>query len=332
MNDHATKTKEYALDNVRALLIFAVVFGHLLELCRPFEGQWQIYRVIYSFHMPAFIFLFGYNARFSLRRILLRWCLPYVVYQFLYVAFATWVLGVAQPLQFITPYWLLWYMMVCIFYQLLLPLVGTDDCRLQGLLLGGSVALALLTGFVHEVGYPLSLSRLVVFLPWFLLGHYARRDDLLRRIAERPRARKIANVAALIAAVALTPAVMQMPNTLLFGSYSYAACGGALWMRALAGLMAGAVIVLLFVGLTPWLNRRIPLITGIGQHTWPIFVLHGFVLRGGERVLRQYMNSPWLAAALAAGLVLLLGNRYMGVLADWIGMSWVEKLVDRKLR
>lgn len=43
-------------DNLRALLILLVVFGHCQELIQ----KNLLYRVIYSFHVPAFIFLSGY--------------------------------------------------------------------------------------------------------------------------------------------------------------------------------------------------------------------------------------------------------------------------------
>ena len=56
--------RDYSLDNVRFVLIFSVVFAHLLEVCEPFTGSWLIYKFIYSFHMPAFIFLFGYNVKY----------------------------------------------------------------------------------------------------------------------------------------------------------------------------------------------------------------------------------------------------------------------------
>lgn len=58
--------RDYRLDRLRLLLMVLVVFGHLLEL---FPGAEKLYRVIYSFHMPAFLFLSGYFARLDLRRL-----------------------------------------------------------------------------------------------------------------------------------------------------------------------------------------------------------------------------------------------------------------------
>ena len=53
-------------DNARVLLIFLVVFGHMLQ---PFidgsRGLHTLYIWIYTFHMPAFILLSGFFAKGS---------------------------------------------------------------------------------------------------------------------------------------------------------------------------------------------------------------------------------------------------------------------------
>ena len=144
-NGLATK-RDYSLDNIRFFLIFTVVFAHLLEVCYPFAGSDEIYQFIYTFHMPAFIFLFGYNVRYSLKRIVYRWCVPYIIFQSLYIIFARVVLKTAINFQYVTPYWLLWYILACIFYQLLLPLFDTADKRRQIIALVCVFAVSLFIG------------------------------------------------------------------------------------------------------------------------------------------------------------------------------------------
>lgn len=51
-------------DNARVILIFLVVFGHLISKYvkdEPFLAN--IYLFIYTFHMPAFILISGYFAK-----------------------------------------------------------------------------------------------------------------------------------------------------------------------------------------------------------------------------------------------------------------------------
>ena len=54
--------RDYRFDNLKGFLIFLVVLGHAIE---KFQGKslmisGSIYSVIYSFHMPAFIFISGF--------------------------------------------------------------------------------------------------------------------------------------------------------------------------------------------------------------------------------------------------------------------------------
>ena len=60
----AIKDRDYFFDNARAVLIFLVVFGHLLQ---PYTTEDKylsaLYLLIYSFHMPTFLFISGYFAK-----------------------------------------------------------------------------------------------------------------------------------------------------------------------------------------------------------------------------------------------------------------------------
>ncbi|MDA3100191.1 acyltransferase family protein, partial [Staphylococcus pseudintermedius] len=59
-----TKKRDAFFDNARAILIFLVVFGHLIQ---PYTDAhptvYALYLLIYSFHMPAFLFISGYFAK-----------------------------------------------------------------------------------------------------------------------------------------------------------------------------------------------------------------------------------------------------------------------------
>ena len=80
------KQRLYRFDNIKFILIFLVVFGHMLEFTPGYTNTHDIYRIIYSFHMPVFIFVSGYFARFSPRKILTTYIWPYILLQTLYLA------------------------------------------------------------------------------------------------------------------------------------------------------------------------------------------------------------------------------------------------------
>ena len=328
MNLSSSPPRDYSLDNVRFVLILSVVFAHLLEVCTPFKGSWLIYKFIYSFHMPAFIFLFGYNAKYSPKKIVYRWFLPYAVFQSAYISFSNFILNAKMDFQFTTPYWLLWYMLVCIYFQLLLPLFDTDDKSKQIITIICAFIISLLIGLEKSVGYYMSLSRFFVFQPWFILGYYCKKNNLLERLSLQPKRQLFVLFASVAISAILVPIVWTIPNGLLYGSYSYSSCEGTLLMRAMASIMSFSVILFLCVGMRPYLNRKLILITHIGQNTWPIFLLHGFVIKVVPVYFPYLADSPWRVILLSFALVILAGNKLCNKAVYYACFSWLEKQFD----
>lgn len=329
MTCRLSKTRDVSLDNIRFFLILTVVLGHLLRICQPFTGRWLLYQLIYTFHMPAFIFLFGYNAKFSPKRILTRWCFPYIVFQVIYIAFANAVLKDDIAFQFTTPYWLLWYLLAGIYFQLLLPLFDTADPRRQLMILLCTFLIALGIGFVDSIGYFLSLSRLFVFLPWFLMGYYCKKNDLLTILS----AHKKTQVSVLLISAAIIALSLpylhygNIPRDLLFGGTSYAVCGGTVWMRGATMILSLSWILFLFVGIKPYLNRKFFLVTRIGQNTLPVFLLHGFITRSTPLYFPYFLDSPLGVLLLTCAILVLFGNKIANKALYYLCFSWVERIL-----
>ena len=74
--------RNYRMDNIRCILIFLVVFGHMLTWIPEADTP---YRIIYLFHMPAFLFLTGYFSHFNISKILTQLAYPYILFQILYL-------------------------------------------------------------------------------------------------------------------------------------------------------------------------------------------------------------------------------------------------------
>ena len=321
--------RDYSIDNIRFLLIFSVVFAHLLEVSAPFFGKGMIYKFIYSFHMPIFLFLFGYNVKYSLKQILYRWCIPYVVFQCAYILFAKYVLNADVDFEIATPYWLLWYMLVCIYYQLLLPMFDTADKHRQILAIVCVFILSLLAGFVHSLGYYMSLSRFFVFQPWFVLGYYCKKNDVFHQFVIHPKRRTRVLVASAIIITVLMPFVWTIPDGVLLGAYSYLSCDGTMWMRAVVWAMSFSVMLFLFVGGQSYLNKKLILITNIGQNTWPIFLLHGFIIKAVDDYFPHLVGSPWSVILLSCIILLLIGNKLCNKAVYFASFSWLEKFRAR---
>ena len=307
------KTRDHGFDNIRAILIICVVFGHMLEICPSFPGKQSLYQVIYSFHMPVFIFLVGYFARYQINRILFSWIIPYVLFQTLYIA-ADQMIGMQTPFQYATPYWHLWFLVACTFYQLLIPAYNTQSMPKQIFVLICSTALALAVGFDRGVSQDMALSRFFVFQPWFVLGYYSR--GYIQQTAEKPQRRRplLRNgiILGLVAACIAVICLRKFPNNAFYGSYPYEISKSTVIDRGMIMAMGLVWIALFMYIVKPLLEKKIPLLTTLGKNTFPVFLLHAAAIRYLPKLFPQAVRSFPAIILTALFVLLLCGNSLTG--------------------
>lgn len=278
-------TRNYRFDNIKFILITLVVLGHLLELVDgPIANN--LYRIIYLFHMPAFIFITGYFAKFNPVRILRSLIFPYIILQVLYLAFHNLFIleKDAFTLQFTKPYWILWYLMTVTFYYLLIPFFQTEDRKKQLFIVAASIVVSLLAGYDKNIGYFLSLSRFFTFLPFFLAGHYLAKDKCLEQSFNK---KGHALILPSIAAIGVALSIIYIINSpiryqVLYGSYSYKAMEYGPGIKLLLTVFAACWIMLL-LRVIP--NKKIWGLSLIGKNTFLIFILHGFLIELANKYL-----------------------------------------------
>jgi fucose 4-O-acetylase-like acetyltransferase len=290
-----------ALDHARLVLIALVVVGHLLEqLANSGPLAAALYRWIYLFHMPAFALVSGAvsKATFTRRRagaIVTGLLIPYALFQTLYPAWDAWLAGSGDWSQgYATPYWLLWYLVSLACWRLLLPLFA----RLR-FALPVAVAIALAAGTLAWIGYPLTLSRTLVFFPLFLLG-YRLGAMRLQRLGDAG-GRRLAATGVLAAALAGAWYLRDLDPEWLYAATGYAALQVAPWTGAgirLALLVASALCALALLALMP----RRAAHAGLGRRSLTAYLMHGFVVRA----LVAAGAFTWLAHALAPPVQMLL--------------------------
>ena len=318
----AQKTRDYGFDNIRAVLIFCVVFAHLLEIRSPFSFGGALYRIIYSFHMPVFLFISGWFATFDRTRLLFGLFFPYLMLQTAYVFFQRWLYGADVLLQFTTPYWLLWFLLALFFYHLLLPLYDVASPRKKLAAWLFVFVLSLVVGYDSTVGYSMTLSRLLVFQPWFLLGFYARSMSL------RPMHWIIkALIGLFLTLCIILLCYWPISNNMLYGSYPYITLQYHAGTRLFLNILALLWILFFCSVLKPLLNIRIPLITILGQNTLPVFLLHGFLVKYIGYRHPEILEKPITFLIITFGSLLLLGNPltaalFRRLLPDY----WTKKL------
>ena len=319
------ENRDYSFDNVRAILITCVVFAHLLEIRSPFSFGEDTYRVIYSFHMPVFLFICGWFAKYDRTKLLLGLFFPYLMLQTAYIFFQRWLYGKDIAMQFTTPYWVLWFLLALFFYYLLLPLydVATPKKRLMAWLL--VLALSLAVGYDSTVGYSMTLSRLLVFQPWFLLGFYARKADW----KPAPLIGKLFIIFALLVCIALL-CRSSISDNMLYGSYAYAKLQYHAGTRLFLAGVALMWIRAFHFALRPLVNMRIPLITALGKNTLPVFLLHGFAVKYIGYRHPQLLETPIGFLVVACLILALTGNSGTAAALRWLLPEyWAKKLAKK---
>ena len=295
------KPRLYSFDNLKCILIFLVVFGHLLEIAKGWENdelRLNLYRLIYSFHMPVFMFMLEE--------------LPMEEIEY----------------QFTTPYWLLWYLFSIICYHLLIPLLDVDGGWRQILVLVVCFLLALLSGNDKTVGYYFSLGRIITFLPFFMMGYYGQKWKAPILAFHNKFVMGLLFVAVGLMSYYVME-ICDIPNVAFYGSLSYERLKIDFVDRWVI-LSMGMLGVLFFVfALAPLLNRKIPIISTIGRNSISIFLMHGFIIKLMDKEEMGELLTPGYCVVIALLIIVLLGNGAVGKLFRWICTGWwLEKIYD----
>ncbi len=209
MQDNAGKLRDMRIDGIKLFLIFLVVLGHL-----SYDDYGiKINRIIYSFHMPAFVFLSGYLTSFkSITSRRIAWVkstiLIYLVAQLFHVLLS-FLLGESISWHLlIVPHLAMWYLICLIYWRLSawLFMEKYSDFWILSLPLILSIA----AGFV-PLDESFSFQRAFAFFPFFVIGILFKKYNLAVKIDKVPLAIAIAILLISLLATRIIP-VTYMPK------------------------------------------------------------------------------------------------------------------------
>lgn len=176
------KERNYLLDNLKVILIFFVVFGHTIEYyIKDSKLLMTLYIFIYIFHMPLFIFISGYlskNFYKMKRKAVKNLLIPYIIFNMIWYT-AVYIGTKKAMFTVMYPGWTLWYLLSLFFWRIILKYI----VKIKNILLI-SFIVGIIVGVIPTINGYLSISRTIVFLPFFLLGYYTKEEhfDKLRNI------------------------------------------------------------------------------------------------------------------------------------------------------
>lgn len=169
------KERDYWYDNAKAILITAVVVGHLANGIFSTSTPWVValQKFIYVFHMPAFMIISGRFAKKRIDRgdwitVINKLIVPYVVLQTAMMLLYS-VTGYANVSSFsyFKPLFGLWYFFTIAVYSLVSPYIV--KCKWS---LPISLIIGLAVGFLPHTFYG-GFHRIFCFYPFFLFGYYS---------------------------------------------------------------------------------------------------------------------------------------------------------------
>ena len=338
-------------DNLKGILIILVVVGHFLNGAAASEilPAWHIFDFIYMFHMPLFIFVSGVFCKsvftpstgFRAGVVLYYLVLCWLMYLALWAPQAA--LGIAKPLNLLTVDGSMpWYLMALAIYCALVPLF---HALRPAFAICCAFCLAVLSGLV-DVGDMLSASRVMVFLPFFLIGFYLHPKSVLRAIGKLGSRLALTRCcAAIVIAViflgfgCLSLPQMEFNQTIFTGNAPYssavafisdpgstpsssmlACCAARICGFALAALMGVCIMVL-----TP--RGEVPLLTRTGRHTLQVYILHAFISYAIAYLGTATLIYQAMPPAAADVVIVALGTAASVILGwpDFI-QNWLDRL------
>ena len=334
-------------DNVKGVLIALVVVGHLLEpLTKASSGNlfgFALADAIYLLHMPLFVFVTGLFSKSVFRNGIYRSEVPiyyFVVCFMLYGALMIekTLLGADVDVNFLTLNGRIpWYLMAAGFYVVSVPLFSRIRPTLA---LSGSVAIALLAGFVEGTNM-LSATRVISFLPYFLAGYYLKpqwiTDQKKQWFGGSRMIAVVPIVLVAIADVAFFSVCDVEQKTFFFkmfyGKLSYGEALSAsglnisLWLCAVVRLVHYGVVGIVGVALFAAIPTGfVPILTKAGERSLQIYILHPFIY--------YYLNSIHFSKSLMLGsdivstlVLVLLGAAIAAVLSlPAAPQRWLDSL------
>ncbi|MCC8076550.1 MAG: acyltransferase family protein [Clostridiales bacterium] len=308
-------------DNLKAVLIFLVVFAHLFRRVngeRPIMAG--VFFFIYLFHMPAFIFVSGLFSKNAVKKRnydrVFSFFLVYLITKFL-----IWFVQLLLKEDFVSdmPYTNLfretgvaWYgLAMCVF---LLMTMFLERYRIPNLMVV-SIALGCLVGYCKDVGAVGSMSRILVFYPYFLAG-YALEPKQILHVTEHWYSRAL-SVAVLAVTCwlclqyreELTPYSEFLKGKTDFSALEELAPYGGLFRLALYAV--SFLLTFCLIAVIP--NFHIPVVSTVGQRTLSIYMFHyplvlyfytGFVMK--DWILTNWPDLYGPAYAIVSLLIVLL--------------------------
>lgn len=197
-NRKKTLNRDAKFDGLKFLLIFLVVLGHL----KYYDFDLRVSRIIYSFHMPVFIFLSGFFTSLSsnkekriswIKKTLILYIIADIAEIIMNILLEYSACSLKGKDFSISPFinwhtvfypaFTLWYLLCLVYWRITIWTVGDKINDISLFVI--SCLLLVIAGFV-PLGFDLSYQRTFSFFPFFVLGIVFKKRGLIPKLEKLP--------------------------------------------------------------------------------------------------------------------------------------------------
>ena len=315
-------------DNLKCFLMLSVVLGHFVNQYSDYAFMRSMSIIIYSYHMPLFIFTAGLLQKKWTKEHPFTWDKPvyYIILGYLLkilIYSIKLVFHQEAEFSFFADTGIPWYMFAMAAYMVIAYVIRKWSYKVC---LPVSVILALLAGYVVEIGSFLYISRILVFFPFYYAGYLLDSGQVLRFTKRR----WVQIVSVVVIAAGLLVSFLCIDHIfsiirMFTGRNAYALirvenCG--FWHRLLCYAITVAVSIAI-ISLTP--QRKLRLAGTVGKGTLQIYFWHRLILyimmySGFSDAVREGCGRLWMPVYLLIAVVLtfLLAWPPFGIPLRWL--------------
>jgi len=296
--------RNYFWDNVKAFLILCVVMGHALEGdSLKTDASVFVDTLIYSFHMPAFIFVSGFFAK--------RYCTDgkvraekavtlfayYIIFQILFTVICT-LLNVEVNISLFEPRRGLWYLLTLFVLYLLTPIIEKLPAWL---VLPISVVFALMVINDESSTTFLSIARLFTFAPYYFAGYYIGDKQINKLRSLKAYVRIPIGIACVAASVSMWLFDLNHPwNKLFYGKASNVALEMDFWQATFVRLEVYLIASLMIFALLLIVPSKKSIIAKVGQNSLQVYIFHMMlvIVLFDSGIIELSVDNDWILALL----------------------------------
>lgn len=325
-------------DNLKLFLIFTVVVGHISDLfygsCSDMKG---LFVFIYTFHMPAFIFISGLFSKKTVDNKNYGKILPYItlyfISQFLLFIFSA-IFAKEKTLYLFDSDGIPWFVL-SLFWMNLITMY-TKKFKPQWVL-ALSLILSVFAGYNHRVMDEFAILRTINFYPFFYLGYIADREKLTAFLNK-----KYIKIISAVFVAALAVFCFAIPQKISYfrlfvtGRVVYSYIGNAaVWggFIRLGVFAVSLIFVMALISLVPSKESRI---SYLGSRTLGVYVTHCcfiyavFAIPGLSAAVANLPAVARVPIILLTGalIVLICSNKYFDAALKKI-MDYGAKLKEK---